>query len=43
VRIETRKRWTINAAALPAELRAQYGRETQFRTIVLVTQDGREL
>jgi hypothetical protein len=43
VRIETRKRWTINIAALPEELRAQYGRETQFRTIVFVTQNGREL
>jgi hypothetical protein len=43
VRIETRTRWIINTSALPAELRAQYGRETQYRTIVFVTQNGHSL
>jgi len=43
VRIETRTRWTVNTSALPEEIRTQYGRETQFRTIVFVGQNGREL
>ena len=43
VRIETRTRWTVNTSALPEELRTRYGRETKFRTIVFVGQNGREL
>jgi len=43
VRIETRTRWTVNTSALPEELRIRYGRETKFRTIIFVGQNGREL
>ncbi len=43
VRIETRTRWTVNTSALPEELRMRYGRESKFRAIVFVGQNGREL